>query len=81
MVARSIVTKVTRKENPVTALAEYIKVYYLLGLWLYSALWGGFNSLHFIVYEDRRISVDMLGPFNKFVDQYNKFKAGWKCNL
>ena len=44
------------------------------GLWLSSTLSSGLTDLRFIFYNDMRIPVDILGHFNKIVEQYNKLK-------
>ena len=81
MVATSIVTKIERKENPVTAFLGYIEMYFLLDCDYPQYYEVRLTALHFIFYEDGHIPLDILSHFNKIVEQYNKFKAGWKNNI
>ena len=76
MRATSIIIKIERKENPVTAYLAYMEMYYLLDYDYPQHYEVALTALHFIIYEDKRIPVDILGHFNKIVEQYNKFKAG-----
>ena len=80
MVTTSVVTKIKRKENPVTVLLAYIGMHYLLDCDYPQHSEVGLILLHFLFYKDRHIPVDILGHFNKIVEQYNKFKASWKNN-
>ena len=73
MVATSIVTKIERKENPVTALLAYIGMYYLLNFHYLQHYEAGLTALHFVFFEDKHIPLDILSNYNKILEQYNNW--------
>ena len=73
-----IISKIGKETEPIMALLAYIGLYYLLDCDYPLQYEVGLTVLHYIIYEDSSIPVDILAHFNSSLEQFNKYKFSSK---